>query len=93
MTTAKFHNLTHDAHYDIIDSETGTWLTRGIQGATAIATAWRDDAEAWPAGTTDFDASSPVEIARPEASDWWPQSAPSVQNAFGQLIRERTIGN
>ena len=25
--------------------------------------------------------------------DEWPQGAPSVQNAFGQLIRERSIGN
>lgn len=60
---AQFSKLIIDEHYDIIDGDTGHWRTQGIQGANAMAIAWEDGDEAWPAGETEFDG-KPVEIAK-----------------------------
>lgn len=60
---AKFRKLEIEAHYDIIDSETGHWRTQGIQGAAAMATTWDKGDEAWPAGERDF-SGKPIETAK-----------------------------
>ena len=58
----KFHDLDPSENYDIIDAETGHWITQGIQGADAMATEWPAGSEAWPAGTEEF-SGNPKEIA------------------------------
>lgn len=59
---AKFSTLKIEAHYDIIDGETGNALTQGIQGGAAMAADWPKGAEAWPAGETEFNGEA-VEVA------------------------------
>ena len=60
---ARFSRLAVDDHYDIIDADSGRWITQGIQGADAMATTWDEGDEAWPSGEKDFKG-SPVDIAR-----------------------------
>jgi hypothetical protein len=60
---AKFTHLELTKHYDIIDAETGHWLTQGIQGADAMAADWPNDSEAWDTGETEFDG-KPLDIAK-----------------------------
>lgn len=62
MTDYNFTELTPGANYDIIDGESCHWITQGIQGADALSQDWPEDAEAWPAGESDF-SGSPVEVA------------------------------
>ena len=60
---AKFATLDPEAHYDIISSESGSWITRGIQGVDALSTTWEEGDEAWPAGTTSWESNDPVDVA------------------------------
>jgi hypothetical protein len=62
-TAHKFHDLEASENYDIIDAETGHWITQGIQGADAMATTWPESSEAWPAGEDDF-SGNPEDVAR-----------------------------
>ncbi len=59
---AKLTNLIGDETYDIIDAQTGNWVTQGIQGADAMAEEWGDGDEAWPAGEEVF-SGKPIDVA------------------------------
>jgi hypothetical protein len=60
-SNSTFTALTLEATYDIIDGETGHFLTQGIRGCDAMAAKWPNGAEAYPAG--DVDVSELVEVA------------------------------
>jgi hypothetical protein len=59
---AKFSYLTIERKYDIIDAETGHWLTHDMRGGVALASDWPEGAEAWPAGEREFNG-KPEDVA------------------------------
>jgi hypothetical protein len=63
--TARFHDLYYSDNYDIIDFESGRWVTRGIQGVDATNATWGVGDEAWPAGEELFEG-DPVSVAEEE---------------------------
>ena len=57
-----FRSLDPTGIFDIVDGETGNWITQGIQGATAMSMSWTPGDEAWPCGEEEF-SGSPIETA------------------------------
>ena len=60
--TAKLYGLYYLDNYDIVDAETGHWVTQSIQGGDAMRATWTVGDEAWPAGEALF-AGEPVAVA------------------------------
>ena len=68
---AKFATLDPEAHYDIISSESGSWITRGIQGVDALSTTWEEGDEAWPVRTPGRRTRAPgpeLAVCRPDTA-------------------------
>jgi hypothetical protein len=63
--TAKLYGLYYSDNYDIVDAETGYWVTQGIQGVAATNATWAVGDEAWPAGEEAF-VGEPVSVAEEE---------------------------
>jgi len=59
---ARFTELDITNSYDIVDADTGDWITQGVQGSEAMQRNWPDDAQAWPQGEREFEG-SPVDVA------------------------------
>ena len=63
--TARFYGLLYADRYDIIDGDTGHWVTQGIQGVDATNATWGTGDEAWPSGEELF-SGEPVSVAEEE---------------------------
>ena len=59
---AKLYGLYDSDNYDIIDAETGHWVTQSIQGGDAMRATWTVGDEAWPTGEGRF-CGEPVAVA------------------------------
>lgn len=56
----KFYNASPTMSYDVIDGQSGTWLTCGISGTEVMIEDWPDGAELYIEGTN---LDTPLEIA------------------------------